>query len=123
MSYLFSFENLQVWQDTRSLIKGVYVISKKFPDDEKFGLTNQIRRAAISVSSNLAEGSARVTDKDKAYFYNMAYSSLMEVFSQLIIASDLQYINQEVVTEHRTLIEKISSKINALRKATLEKKN
>jgi len=116
---LFNFENLQVWQDTRLLVKEVYVLTKQFPDDEKFGLTNQIRRAAISVSSNLAEGSSRVTDKDKAHFTNMAITSALEVIDHLIGAFDLEYITKEIYTSKRDQLDEIIAKLNSLYKYQL----
>jgi len=73
MSYLFSFEKLNVWVDAKELVKTIYNITKYFPSEEKFGLTNQLRRASISVSSNLAEGTSRNTNKDKITFYNNSF--------------------------------------------------
>ena len=117
----FSFENLVVWNDEKFLTKDVYMITKSFPDEEKYGLVSQIRRAIISVSSNLAEGSSRISNKDQAHFYQFSFSSLMEVLSQLLISVELNYIDE---TELEKLREKIASagyKINALRKATLNR--
>ena len=91
----FSFENLEVWQLSRKLVSKIYSLTKSWPASEKFGLTNQIRRAVISISSNLAEGTSRKSSKDQAHFTQMAYSSLMEVTNQLILARDLKYINEE----------------------------
>jgi len=119
MSYQFSFEKLIVWSDSKELVIMIYNISRQFPEDEKFGLTNQIRRAAISVSSNLAEGTSRITNKDKAHFSTMAFSSLMEVLNQLIIANELNYVSQEDYSKIRKQIEKVSNKLNALRKSQL----
>ena len=91
----YSFEKLNVWEDIRTLIQFVYEETKKFPGDEKFGLVMQLRRAAISVSSNIAEGSSRMTAKDQAYFYNTSYSSLMEILSQIMVANDLGFLENE----------------------------
>ena len=88
----YSFERLSVWQDSRSLAKVIYLLTREFPSDEKFGLVSQIRRAVISVSSNIVEGSYRSSNKDKANFMNMAFGSLMELLSQVIISKDLEYI-------------------------------
>ena len=68
MTYTFSFEKLNVWVDSKELVKLIYLTTKKFPSEEKFGLTNPLRRASISVASNLAEGTSRNTNKDKAHF-------------------------------------------------------
>jgi four helix bundle protein len=112
----YSFEKLEVWHDSRELTKLVYSITKKFPDDEKFGLTNQMRRSTISVSSNIVEGSYRTTSKDKSNFMTIAYSSLMELLNQAIVSLDLKYINEDQYDEIRKQIEKISNKLNALTK-------
>lgn len=119
MSYKFSFEKLQVWVDSKELVKLIYAATGKFPDEEKFGLSNQLRRAAVSIASNLAEGSSRVTNKDKAYFSTIAFSSLMEVLNQIIIAKELKFIDEDNFTVLREQIEKISNKLNALRKTQL----
>ena len=99
----------------------VYEETKMFPGEEKFGLVMQLRRAAISVSSNIAEGSSRMTAKDQAYFYNTSYSSLMEVLSQIIVANDLGYLKNEKYENMRVLIEKISQQISNLRKSALNR--
>ncbi len=117
--YTFAFENLTVWQNTRKLVKDIYKITRLFPEDEKFGLVSQMRRAIISVSSNLAEGSSRNTKKDQANFYTMAYSSLMEVLSQVILSWDLEFITEKQYIELRNPLEEISKQLNALRKAAL----
>ena len=69
--YLFPFEKLEVWQLAKELALNIYNISKKFPSNEQYGLTSQINRAAISVASNLAEGSSRTSQKDQAYFHSL----------------------------------------------------
>ena len=117
----FSFEKLEVWKDTKAFIVIIYQLTKRFPDDERFGLISQIRRALISVSSNIAEGSSRATSKDQAYFYNIAFSSLMEVHSQLLISIELNYIPREKEEMLRDNITMIANKINALRAAILKK--
>lgn len=119
MSYLFSFEKLTVWIDSKELIKSIYKITKTFPDEEKFGLTSQLRRASISVASNLAEGTSRNTNKDKAHFTTLAFSSLMEVLNQIIISNELNFLNEENYIQIRTDIEKVANKLNALRKSQL----
>ena len=112
----YSFEKLEVWHDARELTKIVYRITKGFPDDEKFGLTNQMRRSVISVSSNIVEGSYRATGKDKSNFMTIAYSSLMELLNQTIASLDLKYINEDQYKEIRIQIERISNKLSALTK-------
>src|ERR1035437_10423548 len=99
----YSFEKLEVWHDARELTKIIYKITKAFPDDERFGITNQMRRSVISVSSNIVEGSYRSTGKDKSNFMTKAYSSLMELLNQSIVSLDLSYINENQYRseEHR----------------------
>ena len=93
MLHQFSFEKLTAWTDSKELVTCIYTITQQFPDEEKFGLTSQLRRASVSVASSIAEESLRNTHKDKAYFTSMSYSSLMEVLNQLIIAKELQLKN------------------------------
>ncbi len=119
MAYQFSFEKLNVWVDSKELIKLIYTITKDFPTEEKFGLTSQLRRASVSIASNLAEGTSRNTNKDKAHFTTLSFSSLMEVLNQIIIAKELSFIDENSYQIIRTEIEKISNKLNALRKSQL----
>ncbi len=117
----YYFEKLDVWQKTRVLTKSIYIISRKFPDEEKFGMTSQIRRAAVSINCNIAEGISRQTGKDQARFTEIAYGSLMEVLNLLILAVDLEYITESDLNEERIKIEEISNKLNALRETQLKK--
>ena len=119
--YSFSFEKLEVWQLARNFTAFVYQISEKFPNHEKYGLASQLRRASISITSNLAEGAGRTSSKEQANFYQRAYSSAMEAINQLIIANDLKYINHTELDLARSQVSEISNKINALRKAALSK--
>ena len=118
---LYSFEKLEVWQLGRKLTVDIYRISRDFPEDEKFGLTSQIRRAAISITSNIAEGSSRQTGKEQARFTEIAFGSLLEVLNQLIIASDLEYIELEVVSRERVLIEELGNKLNKLHESQINR--
>ena len=114
----YSFEKLEVWQKSRVLVKEIYILSRKFPADEKFGLTSQVRRAAVSVNSNIAEGCTRWSNKEKARFYEIAYGSLIEVLSQLILASDLEFITEQELATTRSKLEEVSRMLNSLRKST-----
>ena len=114
----YSFEKLEVWQKSRVLVKEVYALSRKFPSDEKFGLVSQIRRASVSVNSNIAEGCTRWSNKEKSRFYEIAYGSLIEVLSQLILSSDLGFISEEELTIVRDKLEEVSRMLNSLRKST-----
>lgn len=121
MLHIFSFEKLTVWKDSKELIKAIYLVTKKFPEEEKFGLTSQLRRASVSVASNIAEGTSRVSAKDKAHFTTISYSSLMEILNQVIISNELGFMSDEDYRIIRSSIEKISNKLNALRKSQLNK--
>lgn len=77
----YSFECLEVWQMLRELVKDVYQVIAIFPQDERFGLTSQIRRSSVSVSSNIAEGSTRWSKKDQSRFYEIAFGSLIEALN------------------------------------------
>lgn len=115
----FSFERLEVWKDVKELTVEIYTITKDFPDEEKFGLVKQLRRAIISISSNIAEGSGRTSPKDQAHFYQIAFSSLLEVLSQLLISIELGFINKDKEIQLREQIIKIANKLNSLRKSIL----
>ncbi|HLF65216.1 MAG TPA: four helix bundle protein [Saprospiraceae bacterium] len=110
----YSFESLEVWQYARELVNVIYSVTATFPSEEKYGLTSQLRRASVSVSSNMAEGSTRLSKKDKARFYEMAYGSLIEVLNQLIIAQDLKFISENQLVDLRSQVERISRMLNAL---------
>lgn len=116
---LYSFEKLEVWNLSRKLTKNIYTISAEFPSEEKFGLVSQIRRAVISVTSNIAEGSSRKSGMEQARFSEIAFGSLMEVLNQLIAANDLGFISEEVINRQRPLIEEIGNKLNKLRESQL----
>lgn len=102
---VYSFEKLECWQQARQLSVWTYRITQKFPAEEKFGMVSQMRRAAISIASNLAEGSSRKTAKDKNHFSTIAYSSTVELLNDLIIANDLKLITDENYLEGREKIE------------------
>jgi four helix bundle protein len=112
--YTFSFERLEVWNNSRLLTKRIYTDTKNYPESEKFGIVSQLRRAVISVCSNIAEGSSRKSKKDQLHFYNIAFSSLMETLNQLIIRNDLDYLNSNSLDESREEIHSISRMLNGL---------
>lgn len=114
MEYKFAFEKLDVWQKSRQFTSAVYSLTKEFPEDEKYGLVNQMRRASISVCSNLAEGNSRKSARERANFFHIAYSSVMEVLCQLIISADLGFVQKEKLSELREHIYEITNKLNAL---------
>lgn len=89
-----SFTQLIVWQKGHKFALDIYAITKDFPKEELFGLTSQIRRAVVSITSNIAEGFGRQSYKDKARFYILAFGSLTEVQNQLLLARDLNYLEK-----------------------------
>ena len=91
----YSFEKLDVWKRAIFLSKEIYHQTKRFPEDERFSLISQIRRAALSVTANIVEGSARRTVKEKQRFYQIAYSSLMEVLNFLILSREFNYLSED----------------------------
>ena len=119
--YVYSFEKLEVWKEAKELAKSIYVLTSKFPETEKFGLVAQLRRAAISVCSNIAEGSARNSFKDKSHFTTMAFGSSVEILNQLILSFELNFISENDYLELRHQIEGITNKLNALRNYQKEK--
>lgn len=115
MLHLYSFEKLDVWKESKELVKSIYNLTANFPDNEKFGLISQLNRAAISITSNIAEGNSRISSKEKSHFMTIAYSSLMEVTSLLIISFELKFIHESNYKSLRKDIELISNKLNALK--------
>ena len=111
----FSFEGLEVYQAARVLVKEVYLLQSKFPKTETFALGDQIRRSASSVTSNIAEGSGRSSNKEKVHFIEIAYGSLMEAFSQLQIAQDLGYIAEEDVDTIRPSFISVAKMLSGLK--------
>ena len=118
--YKYSFEKLEIWKLAKELTMKIYEISKVYPNYEKYGISSQIQRAVISISTNIAEGSARESKKDQAHFLNIAFSSLMEVLSLLSVAEELKYHPKEITEELRNKIDHLANKINALRKLKIE---
>jgi|SRR3989344_7775499 len=104
------FQDLSAWQEGHKLVIEIYKVSKLFPKEEIFGLTSQIRRAVVSITSNIAEGFGRQSYKDKANFYQMAFGSIIEVRNQLLISRDVGYISNssfQVLDNQATIVEKI----------------
>lgn len=92
---MFGFEKLEIWQKSIAFADSVYAITRHFPSDERFGLTNQMRRAAVSISSNVAEGSSRISHKDFARFIEIASGSLYEVVSQSYVGKNQGFLTDE----------------------------
>ena len=117
VEYVFGFEKLKVWQLAKAFAVHIYEVTRAFPPDEKFGLISQLRRASISIASNLAEGSARQSMKHQAHFSQLAYSSLVEVVCQLEIALELGFMTSDQYKQIRSQASELSYMINALQKS------
>ena len=110
----YSFEKLKVWQEAKGLVGEVYHLLDGFPQFEKYALCDQIRRAIVSVPSNIAEGSGRKSLKEQIHFLEISYGSLMETYNQLLIAIDLAYITEESVETIKPSIDSVAKMINGL---------
>ena len=117
----FSFERLTVYQKARQLVVSVYQLLGEFPNTEKFALCDQIRRAIISVPSNIAEQCGRTSLKEKIHFIEIAYGSLMEAYCQLQVSVDLNYISFEQFNSVRDAFFDVSRLLNGLSKSYQEK--
>lgn len=114
-----SFTDLHTWQEGHKLVLMIYEITKDFPKEELFSLTSQMRRAAVSITSNIAEGFSRSTLKDKRQFYTKAQSSLTELQNQLIIAKDVGYLTKEKFNEIAQQTITVHKLITGLRKSNI----
>jgi len=121
MGHSYAFEKLRVWKEAIELVKALYRILAGFPVEEQYNLASQMKRAAISISSNLAEGSTKATDREKVRFYRISYGSAIELLSQLILAREPGFIQQNDFIRIRDYIESITNKINALKIYTLRR--
>lgn len=119
----YSFEKLNVWQHSINFVEKIYKITEKFPKSELYCLTSQIRRAVISIPSNIAEGSTRKSLKDQARFSEIAFGSLLEILNQILIAHKLNYINNEDLIVIRLEIENISRQLNGLKSSQIKRQN
>lgn len=115
----FNYKDLDLYKAAKDLVLSVYALLRKFPKEEQYALCDQLRRAVISVPSNIAEGSGRTSAKDQAHFFEMAFGSLMEVDCQMEIAHDLGYValgDQEVVTAQ---ISQVAALLSGMRRKIL----
>lgn len=113
----FSFENLEVYKEARALVKGIYLLQSKFPNEEKYALGDQIRRSSTSITSNIAEGCGRNSIKEKIHFIEIAFGSMTESFSQLQNAQDLGYILEDDVDALRPNFNKVAAYLSNLKKS------
>jgi four helix bundle protein len=110
------FEDLIVWQKGIDLVKNIYALTRQFPQDERFGLTSQMRRAAVSIPSNIAEGHARHTTKEYVLFVSNAEGSVAELQTQVRIAIELGYCISETVSIVVSQMAEVRKMLNALRR-------
>lgn len=115
----YSFENILAWQKAHYFVLAVYRITKGFPEDEKFGLTSQFRRAAVSIEANIAEGYKKLSRADKLRLFNVAQGSLEECRDYHILSRDLNYITNQEFDELHVKLEESSKLLNAYCKAVL----
>jgi len=107
------YKELEVWKEAMDLVKQVYTLTNYYPKDEKFGIVSQIRRSAVSIPSNIAEGSVKHSDKETLRFLDIALGSLAELDTQMIISNDIGYIGKDGIECFQN-IEKQIPKVNAL---------
>ena len=120
---MFNFEKLETWQEAINFADMIYGVTRNFPDQERFGLTNQMRRAAVSISSNLAEGSSRSSRPDFARFVEIASGSLFEVVSQSFIGKRQGFLSELQLQQLYTAAEKQGRMLSGLRSSLLEQRS
>lgn len=112
-----SYKDLTVWQKAMSLVENVYRVTNMFPEEERFGLTSQIRRCATSIPSNIAEGKSRGTKKDYRHFIIIAYGSASELETQLLIAEKLKFIDSLDFNKLNDELSEVLKMLGALRRS------
>ena len=119
--YTYGFEKLNIWKDSILFAKDIYKITETFPNTEKFGLVSQMRRAVVSIPSNIAEGSAKQSLKDQARFTEISKGSLFEVLNQVIIAYELKFIKEEDYLKIREKIDSLNKKLKAFENSQIKR--
>ncbi len=122
-NFIYSFEKLDVWKNARFLVVDVYKLTNKFPKEETYCLTAQIKRAVVSIVSNIAEGTSRISLKEQIRFIEISYGSALEVYCQLISALDLQYLTETDFQEINQKIKTITFQLNALKNSQIKRLN
>jgi four helix bundle protein len=117
------YEKLITWQEAHQLCLMTYKESKLFPSDEKYGLTSQMRRSAMSVTSNIAEGVGRTSKAEKCRFYTIACASIEELHYQLVLSKDLQYLPVKIFDKIENQLKKTSYLLTRLRKSSIQQKS
>ena len=111
------YKKLKVWDRAITLVTEIYSVTKNYPQDEKFGLVSQMRRAAVSIPSNIAEGQCRATKKDFLNFLRIAYASCAELETQLIISQRLEYVDVSEYEQLHEVLEEVSKMLAGLMKS------
>ena len=119
----FYYRKLDAYQLAKTLALEIYKLVNTFPERERYGMCDQLRRAAISIPSNIAEGTGRFSIKERIHFLNISYGSLCETMCQMEIAKDLGYISQEAYSETEDLASRVSITISGLKKSLSNKLN
>lgn len=114
----FGFRDLRVYQTSKDFVKTIYGLLSTYPPNEQYALCDQLRRASVSVPSNIAEGMSRLSDKEKVHFIEISYGSLMEVLCQMEISKELNYVTEEQMKDIENQITIIAKQLSKLR-ATL----
>lgn len=121
MGVKYDYKQLDVYKESKTLVKMVYKLLKGFPKEEQYAMCDQIRRAVVSVPSNVSEGLGRYSAKEQVHFYEIAYGSLREVDCQLDIACDLGYISQTDMDNVIKQMDKVAALISGLRSKRIER--
>ena len=112
---MHNFKELKVWQKARKLVKEIYLILKSFPEDEKYGIVSQIKRASVSIPANIAEGTGRNTDKDFSRFLDIATGSSFELETLIILSLDLEFLKESDYVKITNDLEEIQKMIYSLK--------
>jgi len=115
--HMASFKELDVFQRSVTMVKYIYGLTREFPEAEKFGIVSQLRRAAISIPSNIAEGASRKTARDRQHFVDVALGSLNEIYAQLLVAEVLQYLTKPEVKRFERGYETLRPKLIAYQRS------
>lgn len=119
--YQYSFEKLEVWKKSKEFVKYIYKVIESFPDEEKYNLISQLKRASISIVSNIAEGTSRSSLRDQMRFVEIAYGSTIEVYCQLILSHELGFLSTENLEIGKIYLNEITKMLSSLKKSQLQR--
>lgn len=123
MSYIKTYKELIVWQKSIKLVKEIFLLTDKFPKSEVFGLTSQMRRCSVSIPSNIAEGYGRKSQKEYSQFYSIAYGSVLELETQLIIAREVKFMSESEYVRINSILEEVAKMLNFMNSKMKEQLN